>query len=222
MTETLVFDDPFTEGSDTNLPLHTPNTKGLGWTVIIGNPKTNTRVDAGTGTAVSPGGGGGGGPNYFAISVSESQTDAQRATFVIGTDHINEQTICVQLQDGSTGADGYRTRYATGAGELILSRVDDGAFTALGTDIAVTVVGGEVLELEIDASGNLTVRLDSVDKNTATDTNHTGGLPGIGLAKGFSADGIDDFKAWLDVAVGGANPKGPLGMPLHGPFGGPV
>lgn len=25
-----------------------------------------------------------------------------------------------------------------------------------------------------------------------------------------------------EVAAGGANPKGPLGMPLHGPFGGPV
>lgn len=24
------------------------------------------------------------------------------------------------------------------------------------------------------------------------------------------------------VAAGGANPKGPLGMPLHGPFAGPI
>ena len=52
-------------------------------------------------------------------------------------------------------------------------------------------------------------------------------LPGYGVVVD-AEDGDEVFIPGYGVVVnnpapvGGANPKGPLGMPLHEPFGGPV
>lgn len=56
-------------------------------------------------------------------------------------------------------------------------------------------------------------------------------MPGIGgIFQGgmIDEDGTEEYfvpdvgMINEDQAAAGANPKGPLGMPLHGPFGGPV
>lgn len=195
-----VFEDPFTEASDTDVEDHTPNTQGLGWTAIVGNGGTNAKIDAASDSVVAISSG----LDYYAISVTEAQDDGQKSQFVLGDNTLGNQYCCVQLQDGSTLPDGYRFKYSVGPKKLKLQRIDNGSLTALGTDVGMTLSGGEVVELEIDASGNLTLRIDSVDKHSATDTNHIGGLAGFGIQQTVSAVGIDDFKAWLDVAAGGA------------------
>ena len=57
---------------------------------------------------------------------------------------------------------------------------------------------------------------DKTNEGTVTGA-LVGENPPIGALYGYPADGP------LEVAeVGGANPKGPLGHPLYGPFAGPV
>lgn len=79
-----------------------------------------------------------------------------------------------------------------------------------------------VFKLDEGASSNtLTLTVDggtpwtpATDSSIAVDT-----YAGVFAREDVCA--LDDFTCSDDVA-GGANPKGPLGMPLHGPFAGPV
>lgn len=200
-----VFEDAF-EGAEVLLTAHTPDT-GIGWTAILGNPVNTARIDdPGDGTVVQPYHSGASSINSFAINVSESQNDAQKAVFVFGEPSFN-RALGVQLQDGTTDTDGYRFAWSSSNDRFQLRRLDNSSATTLGSDILdATVVSTDILEIEITASGGITTRKNGGDVHTGiTDENHTGGLPGLMLNKSFTVDGPDDFEGWLEAAppVGG-------------------
>lgn len=196
MALTLVFNDTFTEASDTLLTSHTPDT-GTGWTALTNSPASNATVYS-TGVLGQPWYAGGQ-KSYYKINVTESQTDLQAAEAVI-----HDAARCrpaVQLQDGASGVNGYIGWINTSTNRVVISRVDEGVYTDLNMSDIYVFVTNDVLKLTIDASGNLDALVNGSSKVTATDTTYTGGMPGLSTAASATDVG-DDFNAWLDVTSG--------------------
>lgn len=84
-------------------------------------------------------------------------------------------------------------------------------------DYLVMEASGTSLELySKEGAGAETSRL------TATDATIASGKPGCGAYADSGTVQITSWEGGDDVAAGGANPKGPLGNPFAGPFGGPI
>lgn len=201
MALTKVFEDFFTEATDTGIESHTPDT-GTAWVLLAGNPGTNMAVDGPTDTVVQPYHTGSGW-NYAKISVTESQNDNQKAVMPLGqtgSASPEKQAVCVQLQDDGTDQDGYRLTIS-GGGSFQLNRIDSGSPTLLDSAALATPSSGDILELEIDSSGNLTGRYNGTDHLSATDMTHTGGYPGMAFLKSFAENGPTYFEGWMEAGA---------------------
>ncbi len=194
MALTLVFNDTFTETSDTNLTSHTPDT-GTGWTALTNSIATNARVNGANDLLEQPFYAGTG-FSFYVISVGASQDDAQASELTINNG--GKTQIGVRLQDGSTGVDGYVAELDTGNGNVRLYRLDESVETELAASFQ-SAANGDTLKLEIDASGNIEVFHNSTSVITHTDNTYTGGLPGVTLNK-TSTDSGDNFSAWMGEA----------------------
>lgn len=103
-------------------------------------------------------------------------------------------------------------------------RVDDTgslAFTMIGTSNAARA-NGDVCQLDSTGTQHEVFRNSTSIIGPITDSTHASGQPGISaFEQNANTLPITSWQA-DDGAAGAANPKGPLGMPLHGPLGGPV
>lgn len=197
----LVFNDTFTEASDTSLTAHTPDT-GLGWTALTNSAATNAIVSSAEGVLEQPWYAAAGN-SFYVISVSESQNNGQAAELKINES--SKTQVGVQLQDGATGVNGYVVEIDTGNVRLL--RLDE-SVEALLVGSFETAANGDTLKITIDASGNLEVFHNTVSVITHTDATYTGGLPGVSINK-TSLDNGDNFSAWLDDAGGGGDTTAP-------------
>lgn len=188
----LVFNDTFAEASDTNLTSHTPDT-GTGWTALTNSAATNAIVSSADDVLEQPWYAAGGN-SFYVISVGASQNDNQAAELKINQS--SKTQVGVQLQDGTTGVDGYVAEIDTGNVRLL--RLDEGVETLLVGSFE-SAADGDTLKIEIDASGNLEVFHNAVSVITHTDTTYTGGLPGVSTNKTSTNNG-DDFNAWMGEA----------------------
>jgi len=106
---------------------------------------------------------------------------------------------------------------------------DEKVFSSITVGVEVAVTSGSILSHLRDTGGDeIDVTLIATNR-TATDTVDSNTIAAEQLMASEAAassvvGGLDLRVAYCvkPVAVAGANPKGPLGMPLHGPFGGPV
>ena len=94
--------------------------------------------------------------------------------------------------------------------------------TVLATDTTASS-WPQTIRLISDGADLHTLKVDTVEVTSVTDTSITGNLQaGIASHSSWSDHGDgDDFEA-ADLAAPGARPQGPLGHPFHGPFAGPV
>jgi len=140
-------------------------------------------------------------------------------------------TVARLSTDADPNWDGYfgRVLYfdagSGGSAQLIdLYEVTNGSFSQIGSNDTVTISLPDTIKTEADNS-TITTYFNGTASTAATGTNgvHTGQLQ-TGIY-GFNRDAnyvLDNYEA-ADLGAGpAANPKGPLGMPLHGPFGGPI
>lgn len=82
-----------------------------------------------------------------------------------------------------------------------------------------TISGGDVIYAEIQGT-TLIAKKNGTQILTATDATYSAGNVGFGLGN-VNDDRCDNFEGG-DFAAAGNNPKGPLGNPFFGPFGGPI
>ena len=118
----------------------------------------------------------------------------------------------------ATGAD---TRYFV-MGSTVDShcyKVVAGAYTQIGST-AGSVTTGDVLYIEAQSTA-VVCKKNGSNIITATDSAVTAGRFGIFGANQSENPKASDFEGG-DFASAGANPKGPLGNPFFGPFGGPI
>lgn len=223
-----VFLDLFDEASNTNLDSHSPDT-GTGWTLAEQTGATVLRV--------------GGGDGWVEASADESSdrllyTADDQPTGVeydvrseinitggFGTDHA--AFLLGRYADTSN----YYTagKYTNSASpDKILAKKVAGVHTELGN---ANVGEADKMKFEIkDATkkvftgsdwASLTENISSTDNALASK-----GKGGLGLGNVWvSTDDIENTYNFLDFYIeeeAAANPKGPFGMPLHGPFGGPI
>jgi hypothetical protein len=104
------------------------------------------------------------------------------------------------------------------------------AFTLLADDSTSTWVGGTRRSFTTQDETAFAAAIDKTGDSLfvlASDDNQDTSAPAaISRAQVYTGDGTGSEEMQLTITHaaggGGANPKGPLGMPLHGPFGGPV
>ena len=143
-------------------------------------------------------------------------------------DHYSEAT-CTAGSGGSYRDIGVAARYdssltsfygyiVSNAGSSIFVKMDNGFASVLKTETGSDTPSGSLMRIEVDGS-NLEGFFEGNSRITHSDTSFTGDLR-CGLRCFRNGNVWDDFEAG-DLSAA-ANPKGPLGHPLHGPLGGPI
>lgn len=216
--------DTFTDTDDVLLENHAISPTGTGWQVAIA--KFFLIADNGVEADDVP-------PN-----VAKETTDITTANMKVTLDctisdfkDTDGPTSCgpmSRLPSGnvstSTNRDGFVALLeATGTqNDVFLYRMDNGSLTQLGT-WAGAIANDTTVTIRLESDGNDhevyvdgTLRIGPVT-DTAYNTNQFAGVAGASTSSFF-----DNYLSEDIVAVGGANPKGPFGLPFHGPFGGPI
>ncbi len=204
MAITKVFEDDFTESSNTLITSHTPTTLGLAWLALSQNGGANAIIDAAEDSlnqpfySPSP-------QSDYIISVTESQSDDQECEHTLGSGVLTR--ILLQGQDGSTANDGYRLSVV--AASITLLRVDEGVETQLDLVPGLSLVDTDRVNGKISASGDISVDVNDVAQtwqssgtSIVNDTTHTGGWPGWTGRKSYTTGGITKLEASIDTAVG--------------------
>lgn len=196
-----VFDDTFTEGSDTTLASHTPDT-GVDWTahlrvftVIAASDKLSDNDSTGFGIAESNVSGGI--SDDMAVQLDMDNND--NFTGVLGRLTYNSDT--------GPDWDGYAAFWRDG--EVELYERTDTSFTLLD-NATVTFTPGDTLRLECDGT-SISAWTDTgggfVQRASATDSTHTSGGAGI---RGNSSEGspwADNYQVY-EKTVAAAAPAG--------------
>lgn len=172
------------------------------------------------------------------VAVSTASTDKgsyytgtwgndQESMGTIGALTTNSQYAGLLVRaNGSGNAYQVITDGTTGAGHTEFGYWSGGSYSSLN-GIATTFANGNGMRLTVSgASPNiiLTLYKDTgsgwvqVGQQTGISVGPASGNPGVGC---YGVATIDDWSA-TDNAAAGTNPKGPLGNPFFGPFGGPI
>ena len=217
--------DTFTEGSDTALGSHTPDTDivGSGWTADTGVAVDSTldKVDF---TTVTRG---------AYIPAGATGDMIVKATFNARSGDNRLELQCKRNTNSLATRDCYRLNCQPGVTTLVLDEINSGSASNIATDsspvASLNNSSDFVYELRYAAGGALSVYIDGVAETgvTGTDVSDThGALTSAGFAhfKYVASGGtLDQFEVYDAVpAAGSATPHGPFGLVFHGPFGGPI
>lgn len=172
-----VFRDTFTEATDTQLDLHTPDL-GSSWALLIQESGALLKTNAPDGTLVkqTPGGVGKGCLYTANTATAYSNPDyAIEARQVKGSSSINACVLAIRILDANNM---YAVRFNTDASQLYKKIA--GVWTALGPSGPGTT-NGAIVKLEV--AGNLLRFFNNyTELLSATDTDITAaGLPGVGM-----------------------------------------
>lgn len=222
--------DSFTEASNTTLASHTPDTGGGTWVLEETSGGANTATVRSTADIVRATNGEASQRLIYTLSniPSETKYDVECATKAVpGTGADDFFGLVARFAD----TDNYYVggSYGNGAtNDQRIVKVVGGTHSELASG-GGNIVDDDILRFQVGGGNVLEVFVNDVSKVTNGDTDHSGGISGLAWGNvNVSSDDItdnwelDDYQLEEFAAVGGANPKGPLGHPLHGPFGGPV
>ncbi|MGE0267765.1 MAG: LamG-like jellyroll fold domain-containing protein [Candidatus Omnitrophota bacterium] len=173
----VIFDDRFTQASDTTLDSHTPTNAGASWSVLIQNGAATMRATAATDDCQVNTGGDDDGVLYQANVTGGYQTADYEASVVSvdGNSGDDWNWIAVRVQDANNM---YVFRFNESSGQLFKRTA--GTYTALGAATA-GIVDGSVVVLRV-IGDTLTVLDDGATIRTLTDTDHTtAGTAGLGM-----------------------------------------
>jgi len=218
-----VFNDTFTGSGD--IAGRTPDTTGTTWdTAIDTSAETPMKIqssnagsdenDAGNAELYTGSDSGVNADQDVIVTMSTIIDDPDRSAHIVGRYADSSNFYAVRMNgQAASGCELYKY--------VAASRTQ--------LDTFANLTSGDTVKLEMIGSA-IKVYVDDVEVASATDSAITaagaGGM-GMGTIAG-GTDGIDnghrfdDFIINETAAAGGANPKGPFGMPLHGPFGGPI
>lgn len=236
MAETLKFEDNFVHpgtGGDTLLVDWTPDTLGNSWVreeltgtidmeVDEGQPGTLEATGIGTSERV-----------LYSAKPNSDTTDQSlgdvKVEFTVGSSFSTGSDNCVCLiaryEDSSNycWAVIYDSDTSTNAyigdtvGGTVTDRASSGGNTWSAGDRIALIVNGSAISLEHNETQILSATTSQTDAGR------------YGLGGGNVRNATDEpasslemtrFRAWEITAA--TTPKGPLGMPFHGPFGGPL
>ena len=192
-----------------------------GWTLDVDGSNL-FRIATGNAALAQRTGGGGSGRTVYLCTDQASGDHETSVDFLAATSTTYPCTVryvdvdnFVSGQWGGTGAAGYRLYKVIGGTETQIIAVQ-GANSVPFT-MKVTAVGEDYELFEEGGQMGTTQTIGTADLSTSATRQ---GMIQIAEASG----GTPTFDNFLAAAIvgGGANPKGPLGMPLHGPFGGPI
>ena len=235
----VVHDDTFAKASagDTALPSWTPDTIGTGYTMVTDNSTGAVSVigsSAGYAQHVNENSRG----ETIRVQDPTATNEYDVEITWSGTDQVGDDTCGAigRLTDASNWYNFWMDNGST----CRIRKGDGGVFTTLTNQghSGDPPTNGDVFTFQM-RTGEKTVQRDSgagdVEWGTTTDNAVTGtGYGGIQIGSGgsvnYTDDALDDIHSnWqfdrlriVEFGAGGANPHGPLGHPLHGPFGGPV
>ena len=213
--------DTFTDTDNTALNAHTPDT-GTGWTCITGwkigkfdanevSAPTNATIEAAMEDTDI-------GDDDMDVSVDLSNAwDTADDSDQIGAAGRILSTNQASIDDNHYRAVADVVNGASMGFELF--KVVTGTETSLGTH-AQDPATGDTIKLEI-RTGTKKLYVNGSELISSSDDSLTGNqFAGITHNGQKETHYYDNFLS-EDVAAA-ANPKGPLGHPLHGPFGGPI
>ena len=212
----MAFTDDFSgEVSDVDLASHTPS-GGTAWS-RVGGVANSAEVFSASSDAGVPG-------SAAATNTLYQCDDQGNSAQYIQCSYLPSSTASF-LANRATDANNFVGVRVSGAKVQIFKRVA-GSFTQLGSTGSTTVSSGDTIKLESDGSDVHTAFINGSSESGpgGTDTAHssvtTQGFCAR-LESGSDVSVMDDFEAGV-LGGGVTNPKGPFGLFLHGPFGGPV
>ena len=233
---TVVFNDDFTvDVVDTIITSITPLT-GTGYTEIRNTTTTTVESDA-TADEIRPLAFDGSDGMVYSMDPAPTEADVDVILAVSNMLTFNDDYKCLMAR--FVDVDNHYGIAITGDATVraFLYKMVSATFTNLGTG-ATTPASGDRFKLKIrgttieyfidDAGAGFTSEVSVTDTAISAAGKACIGWGDINGSTQFNtgdtsanekygAVSVDEF-----AAVGGANPKGPLGMPLIGPFGGPV
>ena len=224
------FHDQFTETSDVDpISDHTPTDAGTSWTNIAGN--SDEAVVNATNDAVIAGNSGAFRYNGHFANISGGWSDDHTVeasgagssvvtTFGYPAARLRERTADSQAQ-------GYTVYHNAGVNFWQLIDHDQSltVLQNLQSDSSPSV--SDVITIQVIGDGasadNIACFLNGTQIGVDDqDNSYTTGQPGFIHRKTAPGVHLDNFKAWDEGGGVAANPKGPLGHPLYGPFKGPI
>ena len=231
-----VFDKFMTDATGTELDAHTPGPVGTAWTQRSGGTDTLDINQTTTRESIR------GGTNTLNSGCSYTVTPAPS-----GADY--DLHMAFNTRTGGSGADepfwliGRWTDtnnyylaglYPTSSGDLVLEKVVSGTATQLAanTSFSPSSTDGAMSLSITDAQKRARHSYQGTDTDITSSDNAltSSGNWGVGMGNigSVSTDDLSDFYEAIcfiaaeTAAAAAANPKGPFGLALHGPFGGPV
>ncbi|KKW18517.1 MAG: hypothetical protein UY61_C0081G0003, partial [Candidatus Adlerbacteria bacterium GW2011_GWC1_50_9] len=189
---TVVFQDGFTEASDTTLASHVPDTVGTSWTLLIQNTGVTMRAQAtdkvdATATVANAG------ALYTADGTYPSADYEVKITVDVADSGDDVAILAARVQDASNM---YLVTLSTTAANIDLYKEVAGVWTVLGTSNVVIAVG-DTIKLRV-AGSNITVYRDDTLLIAVTDTDITAaGKAGLGI--GYVALSTDDADTTWDM-----------------------
>lgn len=190
-----IFNDTFTEASDTKLDAHTPDT-GTGWTLVEqSDPNHDMKVNASTDTVVRDGGGLSDFALYSADATYPSADYEVTVNQVVGDTSDDPCILAVRIQDSNNM---YAVKWNEDASSGQLYKRVAGTWSTLGTTFNGPA-NGSICKLKIVGT-TLSFEDDGVELKSVTDSAHSAaGKAGLGegalivSGEDMSAQEFDDF-----------------------------
>lgn len=196
--------DSFTRSNET--PLASPWTRLTG-----GSGNINLSSNAITSSAE--------GEKFYYYSNAGGWNADQTSQFLLSTEATNNDWGPA-VRIGASGFSGYLYGQFTSSREI--AKFVSGSYSSVevasgdsstGNDYQITIVGSTIRYYDAGVQNA---------NSPATDTSLSTAGNGAGIFAYDSGGSYDNFSATGEIASGGTNPKGPLGNPFFGPFGGPI
>ena len=202
--------DTFTEASDTSLVSHTSDS-GHTWSKHFGNVLTVYAA------------------GDYLYNASPSNASRYKCSVTPASADYDVQADIVSAFDWADGVSGrisnsdsdeYYVWFESGTWKL--NKRVSGANTLLGSYTGDSP-NGTTRTVKLEMRGTTSkVYIGGVERISVTDSAISAtGNPGL---VGYGVDSGEQLDNWssTDYVAGGTNPKGPLGNPFFGPFGGPI
>lgn len=170
------------------------------------------------------------GSSYWDLATFGPDSEAALKVGTINWNTGDSAFVGVRLVNiGTDTTDGYMLRLqwqgGSGSDEFHIYRLDDNVRTLLGASFtSLTFTSNDLFGLEVigttlkgyfkDSAGSWTEKLSRTDATYSA-------AGRIAMALEGDLTNVDDFLGGTVVGAG-ANPHGPFGHPLYGPFAGPV
>lgn len=161
------------------------------------------------------------GDTYYYYSNGSGWNADQSSQFLLAT-AVTSGDFGPAVRIGVSGVSGYfYSNYSASSFRGPAKHVS-GSYSIIESGYA-SVSAGQTIKIDVVGSTIRCYANGAEDAlSPATDTSLATAGNGAGVFIYETGGSLDDFTATGEIAAGGTNPKGPLGNPLFGPFGGPI